>query len=142
MDKIIQWKRYFVLLFFVLTTLLILYLSWIPDSELKSEVYIPLWLRNWSNTHYNLRTGIPFVGFGFFLAVWFSKQSEFQKTISRLIWLRYSFIAFGVACLAEGGQFFIMNRYPDIVDVFYGVVGSQLGFLFYFLFCKTIRFSL
>jgi glycopeptide antibiotics resistance protein len=51
-------------------------------------------------------------------------------------------IACAVACVAEIGQFFILNRYPDIADVLYGVLGSQFGFLIYFLIRKIINLSL
>lgn len=139
MDKKNKWKRNFVVSFFFLITTSIFYFSWIPDSELTSEGYIPLWLRNWSNSHYNLRTAIPFIGFGFFLAVWFSSIPQSKKTKPILIWVWYSIIAFAIACLAEGGQFFILNRHPDILDVFFGIAGSQLGFLIYFLFRKMIN---
>jgi VanZ family protein len=141
MDTRINWKRNFIILFFFLITLSIFYFSWIPDSHFKSETYLPLWLRNWSNSYYNLRTAIPFIAFGFFLAASFSSKPQSKKKNSILIWFWYSIIAFAVACLAEVGQFFILNRHPDIMDVCFAIVGSQLGFLIYFLFVKIINLS-
>jgi len=136
-----EWKHNFIILFFFLITLSIFYFSWIPDSQFSSETYLPLWLRNWSNSHFNLRTAIPFIGFGFFLAAWISSKSQSKITNATVIWFWYSIIVFAVASLAEVGQFFILNRHPDILDVLFAIAGSQLGFGIYFLFCKIIKLS-
>ena len=136
-----EWKRNFMALFFFLITLSIFYFSWIPDSQFSSETYLPLWLRNWSNSHFNLRTAIPFIGFGFFLAACISNKPHSKITNAIVIWFKYSFLAFAVASLAEIGQFFILNRHPDILDVLFAIAGSQLGFGIYFLFGKIIKLS-
>jgi glycopeptide antibiotics resistance protein len=138
MDIKSQYKgKMFILL---LTTLVIFYFSWISDSNLKSESYLPLWLLNWANYYFNLRTAIPFVAFGFLLDALNSKKSTLKKRKFRFtIWLRNSVLSFIVVCLAEGGQFFVLNRHPDLADVLFGVVGSQLGFLLYHIYANQLR---
>jgi VanZ family protein len=36
--------------------------------------------------------------------------------------------------IAEIGQFFIVHRSPDLMDVFYGFLGSVLGAFVFYLF--------
>jgi hypothetical protein len=73
-----QYKgKMFILL---LTNLVIFYFSRIPDSNLKSESYLPLWILNWSNYYFNLRTAVPFVVFGFLLDAYNSQKKYAQKT--------------------------------------------------------------
>jgi glycopeptide antibiotics resistance protein len=118
----------------------IFYFSWIPDSNLKSESYLPLWLLNGSNYYFNLRTAVPFVVFGFLLDVYNSKKSTRKKRKVRFtIWLRNSVMLFIVVCLAEGGQFFVLNRHPDLADVLFGFLGSQLGFLLYYIYAFKLH---
>jgi glycopeptide antibiotics resistance protein len=133
-----QYKgKMFILL---LTNLVIFYFSWIPDSNLKSESYLPLWLLNWSNHYFNLRTAVPFVVFGFLLDACNSKKSTRKKRKVRFsIWFRNSIAAVVVAFLAEGGQFFVLNRHPDLMDVLFGVAGSQLGFLLYYIYAFQLH---
>src|SRR4051794_38482904 len=59
------------ILFALLTiSLLVFYYSWLPDPNMRSEAYLPKWILDWSNKNYNLRTGVPFVPFGYFLAAY------------------------------------------------------------------------
>nr|WP_238567392.1 VanZ family protein [Flavobacterium sp. 83] len=119
---------------FLLITISIFYFSWIPDNKLASETYLPLWLLNWSNTYFNLRTAVPFVIFGFFLEALFSLKNKLQKNKNRFgFWFRNSAVVLVVVCLAEGGQFFISKRHPDIMDVMFGIIGSQIGFVAFYI---------
>ncbi len=93
---------------------LILYLSWLPKGKLGKETYLPQWILDWSNTNYNIRTGIPFFVLGYFIAL----KSRF--------WTSFS-LCFGVVLLAEIGQFFLPGRHPDVMDVFYGALGALIG---------------
>ena len=43
-------------------------------------------------------------------------------------------IAAVIVCIAEGGQFLIQKRSQDLLDVFYGIIGSLAGGLAYNLF--------
>lgn len=113
----------------------IFYFSWIQDSTLASEWFVPYWIREWANHHYNLRTAIPFIPFGFFLEDFLNnidgKNKRFVFRFTNL------FLSIFVVSIAEGGQFFILNRHPDVMDVFYGILGSLLGFLMYYLLKKV-----
>jgi glycopeptide antibiotics resistance protein len=118
----------------------IFYFSWIPDPQFTSESYLPQWLRDWSNSYFNLRTAVPFVVFGFLLDAYNSKKSTRKKRKVRFsIWLRNSIGSVVVAFLAEGGQFFVLNRHPDLMDVLFGFLGSQLGFLLYYIYAFQLH---
>jgi glycopeptide antibiotics resistance protein len=125
---------------FILITVSIFYFSWIPDSQFTSESYLPEWLRDWSNSYFNLRTAVPFVGFGFLLDACTSKIDTVEKRRFKFSsWFRNSGAAMVVAFLAEGGQFFVLNRHPDLADVLFGVAGSQLGFLLYYIYAFQLH---
>jgi glycopeptide antibiotics resistance protein len=42
-------------------------------------------------------------------------------------------IATIIVCIAEGGQFLIQKRNPDLMDIFFGILGSFMGGLGYYL---------
>lgn len=142
MVKIGNIKQYGIVVLLILISVAVFYFSWIPDSHFTSESYLPVWLRDWSNSYFNLRTAVPFVGFGFLLE---ALPTEINKSKQRKnkfsCWFKNTFIATSVVCFAEVGQFFVLNRHPDLMDVLFGVLGSQIGFVvFYFL--KNLRTSL
>jgi len=114
----------------------IFYYSWIHSPGLETETYLPFWLREWSNEYYNLRTAVPFVVLGFLLEVWqrFSHNAEPVNSVP--FRLKNFIITTLVVCLAEGGQFFIVTRQPDFMDVFFGIVGGVTGSLVYYLIEK------
>jgi glycopeptide antibiotics resistance protein len=139
MNKKATWELNVIVFLFVLITFFIFYFSWISDNELSFECYLPLWLWDWCNTYFNLRTGVPFVAFGFLFKALFPVISRSKKKGDTLgSWLLYSAIALAVVCLAEGGQFFILNRHPDVMDVVFGVLGSQVGFVIFYI-CSLIH---
>jgi hypothetical protein len=118
---------------FLLLTLLILfiigifYYSWLPNPSLASENYLPLWLRNWSNIYFNLRTAVPFVGLSFLLELWSSitpKKRVYKKWTSRIMNITIAGI---IVSIAEIGQFFIAKRHPDSMDLLFGLAGSIIG---------------
>ena len=123
--------RFLLLTFLFLFIIGILYYSWIPSPSLASENYLPLWLRNWSNIYFNLRTAVPFVGLGFLLEVWTlidPKKRSRKKINSRVINIIIAVITVSVA---ETGQFFISSRHPDSMDLLFGIMGSVLGIFLY-----------
>ncbi|MFV5690304.1 hypothetical protein ACM55M_16960 [Flavobacterium sp. ZT3R25] len=128
------------LLFFVIAT--VFYFSWLSNPSLESETYLPKWLLNWSNDYYNLRTAIPFVFVGFLLEAYtehmssnrinHNKNSNFMQNIG---------IATIIVCIAEGGQFLVQKRNPDLMDVFFGILGSFIGGLGYYLVNTVMNFK-
>jgi glycopeptide antibiotics resistance protein len=118
----------------------VFYLSWLPNGHLGKETYLPLWLINWSNTYFNLRTAIPFTALVFLLEARHSiTDKSFRGKRTLPFWVINTIIATVIVCLAEGGQFFISNRHPDIKDIAFGILGSLLGCVLYYLFNIFIR---
>jgi glycopeptide antibiotics resistance protein len=111
---------------FIFVVIGIFYLSWLPDPTLRNETYFPKWLLDWSNHYYNLRTAIPFLAVGFLLAA--NKQQNISKEINNNNnFIQIIGIATIIVCIAEIGQFLITERNPDLMDVFYGILGSMIG---------------
>ncbi|MCG9793531.1 VanZ family protein [Flavobacterium algicola] len=124
----------------LLVVVSVFYYSWLPDSNMRSEHYLPQWLLRWSNTNFNIRTAVPFVAFGFLLGAYsFYKNETVWKENLILFLFRNLGIATIVVLIAEGGQFLIANRSPDMMDVLYGILGSLIGGLMYQLFNKLIK---
>jgi glycopeptide antibiotics resistance protein len=124
------------LLLFVIGT--VFYFSWLPDHNLESETYLPKWLLNWSNYYYNLRTAVPFVAVGFLLEAYTQYKSSNDKNSN---FMQNLGIATIIVCLAEGGQFLIQKRSPDLMDVFFGILGSFTGGLGYYLVNAVMNFK-
>ncbi len=125
-----------VLLLLFLVIGVVFYFSWLSDPSLSTETYLPRWLLNWSNQYYNLRTAVPFVAVGFLLEV-YAEQSNINEVNNRKInFIQNLIIAAVIVCVAEGGQFLIQRRSPDLMDIFYGIVGSLIGALGYNLLKK------
>ncbi|WP_291153608.1 VanZ family protein [Flavobacterium sp. UBA7680] len=126
-----------VLLILLFVIGVVFYFSWLPDPSLRTESYLPRWLLNWSNHYYNLRTAVPFLAVGFLLEAYVQQKSSNEINQSKnLNFIQNIGIAAIIVCIAEGGQFIVQKRNPDIMDVFYGIIGSIAGGLFYNLFKK------
>jgi hypothetical protein len=108
----------------------VFYYSWIPDSKLGTESYMPRFILNWCNSYYNLRTAIPFfiIGFLFEFVSTLKKRADYSKFRSALINTFFSAILVGAA---ETGQKFLVRRYPDLNDVLFGISGSIIGAFFF-----------
>jgi glycopeptide antibiotics resistance protein len=120
------------LILLLVCTAAVFYYSWLPDPKLASETYLPAWLLNWSNLHFNLRTAIPFVGIGFFLEMWGTTPDPKKKTKAKVIRsLFHTVLAAIIVSVAEVGQYFILNRHPDSMDILFGVLGSVFGVFVY-----------
>ena len=122
-------------------TAAVFYYSWLPDPKLASETYLPTWLRNWSNLHFNLRTAIPFVGIGILLEMWGATPGQKKTTKAKVLRLLFHIgIAAIIVSVAEVGQYGILNRHPDGMDILFGILGSVSGAFLYHIgigFSKT-----
>lgn len=126
-----------VLLLLLLVIAVVFYFSWLSDPGFASETYLPDWLLRWSNYYYNLRTAIPFLALGFLLEVYTDNNTLNKKIYNeRLSFVQNMVIATIVVIIAEGGQFIIEKRSPDLMDIFYGIIGSLIGALSYNLLKK------
>ena len=124
-----------VLFIFVIAS--IFYFSWLPDPSFKNEAYLPKWLLKWSDHYYNLRTAIPFLAIGFLLEAYSQQKSSNEINFNKnLNFIQNLGIATIIVCIAEAGQFLIQNRNPDLMDVFYGILGSLIGAFVFNLFKK------
>lgn len=111
----------------ILFILIIFYLSWLRNANFERIGFIPKWLNDWSNIHGQLRTAVPFIPLGFLLNTYKKKW---------IISLTGLLICFLVVCIAEIGQFFIITRVTDTVDIFFGVVGALFGMVLQNIFKK------
>lgn len=135
-------KKVLFLFLLLLVVSAVFYFSWLSDPSLGSETYLPKWLLNWSNHYYNLRTAIPFVVVGFLLEAYTQHMGSnelFQD--KNLNFIQNIGIATIIVCMAEGGQFLTQRRNPDLMDVFYGILGSLIGALGYYLVNMILNFK-
>lgn len=120
----------------------VFYYSWLPDSSFQNETYLPNWLLKWSNHYYNLRTAIPFIAIGFLLEMHAQKISSIEIIQNKnLYFLQNLGFATIIVSIAEGGQFLIQKRNPDLMDVFYGILGSLIGGVGYYLVNIILNFK-
>lgn len=127
--------RIFLFYITIILTGAIFYYSWLPNPSLNSEIYLPIWLRNWSNVYFNLRTAVPFVMLGFILEV----RSGLNTHPTKNNWKYNILFATIIVSIAEAGQFFTNKRQPDIWDVFYGIAGALTGRICYLIFIKLVK---
>lgn len=131
-----MWRR-IVQVLLLLVVGAVFYYSWLPDPNMRSESYLPGWLSRWSNRNYNFRTAVPFVALGFLLEFYSYKNGKWMDLQHRLIgFCKNMVLALIVVLVAEGGQFLLKSRSPDVMDVYYGILGSTAGALLFQLFNK------
>jgi glycopeptide antibiotics resistance protein len=119
----------------------VFYFSWLSDPSLQTETYLPEWLISKSNEYYNLRTAIPFVGVGFLLETYTQFVSPNQISNKKSTFMQNLGIATIIVFLAEGGQFFIQTRNPDVMDVYFGIIGSLIGGMGYNMLSILMNFK-
>ena len=124
-----------VLFIFVFVIAAVFYFSWLPDPRFKNATYLPSWLLKWSDHYYNLRTAVPFLAVGFLLEAYSRQKSSNEINYSKnLNFIKNLGIATIIIFIAEGAQFLIRKRNPDLMDVFYGILGSLIGAFIFNLF--------
>ncbi|WP_418263488.1 VanZ family protein [Flavobacterium faecale] len=125
-----------IILFLLLVTIaIVFYYSWQSDPSLENNTYLPQWLLKWSNEYYNLRTAIPFLAVGFLLEAYSQYKGIYEMNYNqKASFFQNIGIATIIAFVAEGGQFLIQSRSPDLMDVFYATIGSLIGGLGYYMF--------
>lgn len=111
-------RIYWVLLCFC--SILVLYYSWLVEPSFKNEAYLPSWLIEWTDLHGQLRTAIPFIFIGL---ICFLLHKNKMKAFCYLV--TFSFL---LVSTAEIGQLFLPHRFPDFMDIFFGLLGSIIGF--------------
>ena len=110
----------------------VFYLSWLSDPTLETETYIPTGILDWSNEYYNLRTAVPFVVLDFLLEAYTNrKKSLYANPNKRVSFMQNIGISSVIAFIAEGGQFLTHTRSPDMMDVYFAIVGSLIGGFIY-----------
>jgi glycopeptide antibiotics resistance protein len=117
------------ILFFCI--LCVFYFSWLPNPSFVNQSYLPRWLVYWADVYVQLRTAIPFLPIGFLCQYLFKPASFF--TFNGFV------LALIVVALAEIGQFFLPYRFPDWMDVFYGLAGALVGMLAYYILNYMFR---
>lgn len=121
----------------VLVIIVVFYFSWLPDPRFTHETYLPHWLLDWSNKYYNLQTAVPFIAFGYLQSAYSQHKNANNTNVNRnLIFIQNLGIAAIVAFIAECGQLLIKNRNPDLMDIYYGTIGSLIGATIYNLYIK------
>jgi glycopeptide antibiotics resistance protein len=109
----------------------VFYFSWLPNPSFVNQSYLPRWLVYWADVYVQLRTAIPFLPIGFLCQYLFKPASFF--TFNGFV------LALFVVALAEIGQFFLPYRFPDWMDVFYGLAGALVGMLAYYILNYMFR---
>jgi glycopeptide antibiotics resistance protein len=109
----------------------VFYFSWLPNPSFVNQYYLPRWLVYWADVYVQLRTAIPFLPIGFLCQYLFKPASFF--TFNGFV------LALIVVALAEIGQFFLPYRFPDWMDVFYGLAGALVGMLAYYILNYMFR---
>lgn len=112
-------------LIFALGVLLIVFLSWKSNPNLNELEFIPDWLSNWADHDQNsqTRTAVPLIGLGIYTSVTLIYMKLIHWYNWGLAWATLTLIV----CIAEGGQFLLPSRTPDIKDVFWGGLGAGIG---------------
>jgi len=102
----------------------VFYFSWLPNPSFVNQSYLPRWLVYWADVYVQLRTAVPFVAIGFILQFLCKPKGFFT--------LKGFLFSFMVILIAEGGQFLLPDRYPDMMDILFGALGTLVGMFLYY----------
>lgn len=111
------------ILLFLIGIGLVFLLSWVSSPHLSELSFIPNGVSKWADRQDNdtIRTGVPFFGLGFLLALYLYNKNKFIYWLYGLVFLII------VVVIAELGQYFILSRITDIKDILWGIIGSTIG---------------
>lgn len=112
---------------FLICTAAIFYYSWLPSSNLNTETYLPKFILEWTNEYLNLRTAVPFLLLGFLFETRRESAADYKESNFLFAGKQTVIICTVIVCLAEAGQFFISDRHPDFMDIFFGISGGVCG---------------
>jgi glycopeptide antibiotics resistance protein len=137
-------RRTILITLIIIIISLIFYFSWLPDPSFKTQPFLPNWLIIWTDHYGNLRTAIPFVLLGFCLSQLDEFKNDiqaanFKRKVSYRVIKVNIIIATSVVVVAELGQFLLSRRHPDIIDVFFGILGTVAGILLALLLTSILR---
>ncbi|OXA84641.1 Predicted integral membrane protein [Flavobacterium hibernum] len=107
-------------------TAAIFYYSWLPSSNLRTESYLPQIIIDWTSEYLNLRTAVPFLALGYLCEV-LQDVTDYKAIKYFFVRPQTVIICAVIVCLAEAGQFFISDRHPDFMDIFFGIAGGICG---------------
>lgn len=110
----------------ILFSFSVLYYSWLQEPSFSSESYMPGWLVQWSDEYGRLRTAVPFVCLGLL-----GNMFHANRIKAFLLFICFSFL---LVLLAEIGQLFLPQRFPDWADVLCALGGGILGYSIQYLF--------
>jgi len=102
----------------------VFYFSWLPNPSFVNQSYLPRWLVYWADVYVQLRTAVPFVAIGFIL--------QFLCKPNGFFTLKGFLFSLMVILIAEGGQFLLPDRYPDMMDILFGALGTIAGMYLYY----------
>lgn len=127
MKKLLIFMNYKAILFpiWFITLWSIFYFSWVPSPNLGQTGILPTWLSQWTDSHYNLRTSVPFFIIGL---------------LSVLLQIKNSYIigiGIVVVILVESVQLLLPERHFDVKDIAYAVVGLGFGMIIGLIIDKT-----
>ena len=120
-------RRAITTVLFLICTAAICYYSWLPSSNLRTETYLPQFIIEWTNEYLNLRTAVPFLLLGFLCQTGWESAAVCKKKNFLFAGRNTIIICTVIVCLAEAGQFFISDRHPDFMDIFFGIAGGIFG---------------
>jgi glycopeptide antibiotics resistance protein len=78
---------------------------------------------------------------GFLLEDIAQQMSSIEYYNKSLNFIQNIAISIIIVCVAEGGQILIQKRNPDLIDVFYGILGSLIGGIGYNLVTMLFSFK-
>ena len=109
----------------------VLMCSWVPNPLLSLLGIMPDKLGQWTDARDNInsRTAVPMVLWGVSAGIWIM----YHNLSGLRPWITAWLIGLLLISIAEAGQFFIPNRFPDFEDICWGAGGTCFGLIVAYL---------